>query len=490
MEEKSSSSVLSNIIWKLLERFGAQGVTLVVSIILARLLNPQVYGTIAIVTVFTSILQVFIDSGLGVALIQKKDADDIDFSTVFFFNVFICLIIYILLFFISPLIAGIYNVDNLTSIIRVSGLVLIISGFKNVINAYISKKLLFKKYFFATLGGTISAAIIGIMMAYMGYGVWALVAQNLVNQTIDCIILWSTIDWKPRLLFSFSRLSSLFNYGVKIFFSGLLDVIWNKMRQLIIGKKYTQDDLAFYDRGNSIPLMFTDSLTSSIDSVLLPNMSVIQNDVQSVKQMTKQAIKIGSFVLWPMMIGLAACSDNLIPILLTDEWVMVVPYLRIFCITYAFYPIHTANLNAIKALGRSDIFLKLEIIKKIIGLIIIVISMNYGTYYIALGCIVNSIISQIINSYPNKKLLHYSYLDQIRDISPSLLLSFAMGAVVYSVNYFQLTHASLLILQVILGVSFYFFACIIFKIDSFKYCMNQIKSLVLSVTNNNKMRDN
>ena len=480
----NDNSITTNLIWRLLERFGAQGVTLIVSIILARILDPSTYGVVAIVMVITTILQVFIDGGMGNALIQKKDVDDLDYSSVFYFNIAFSIILYILLFIFSPIIANFYQNSQLTSYIRVLGILLLISGLKNVINAYISKTMQFKKYFFATLGGTIIAAIVGIFMAYKGYGAWALIIQNIANQSIDCIILWFSIDWRPKFIFSMNRLKNLLNYGWKLFASSLLDVVWNKMRQIIIGKKYTSSDLAFYDKAESFPIIMTDSLTSSINSVLFPSMSNRQDNIEKVKQLTKQAIKIGSFVIWPIMVGLAVCSDNWIRVILTDKWLPIVPYLKIFCITYAFFPIHTANLTAIKAVGRSDIFLKLEVIKKIVSLSLILFFMNYGIYALAISCIIDCFIGLIINSYPNKKLLSYSFAEQIKDIIPSLILSMFMGVIVYCVGLINLPYLWLLILQIVTGIIAYVSFCLIFKVDNFKYCLSLIKSLCNGYTKN------
>ena len=266
----TNKSVTSNRIWRFLERCGAQGVTFLVSIVLARLLDPSVYGTVALVTVFTAILQVFVDSGMGNALIQKKDADDLDFSSVFYFNLSACILLYVGMFFAAPLIASFYNMPDLTPVIRVSSLTLIISGVKNIQQAYVSSHLLFKKFFFATLGGTIGAAVIGIWMAWKGYGVWALVAQHLFNATLDTIILWVTVKWRPKRVFSLERLKGLFSYGWKLLVSALLDTGYNNLRSLIIGKLYTSADLAFFNRGKQFPNLVVTNINTSIDSVLLP----------------------------------------------------------------------------------------------------------------------------------------------------------------------------------------------------------------------------
>ena len=475
---EQSKQITSNLIWRLLERFGAQGVTLIVSIVLARILDPKIYGIIALITVITTILQVFIDSGLGTALIQKKNADSLDFSTVFYFNFVMCILLYIILFFAAPFIADFYKMLELVPVIRVLGLILLISGFKNIRNAYVSRHLLFKKYFFATLGGTITAAFVGIIMAYNGLGIWALVAQNLVNQLIDTIILWITVKWRPTREFSLDRLKKLFSYASKLLLSSLLDTVWGQLRQLIIGKKYSSTDLAFYNKGNEYPNYAVIALNSSIDSVLLPVMSKEQDNPQNVKAMTRRAIKTSSFILWPMMMGFAACSRAFVSIVLTDKWLPSVPYLIIFCIVYAFYPIHTANLNAIKALGRSDLFLKLEIIKKIVSLGIILVTMWYGPLWLAIGSIVGSALSQIINTWPNRKLLGYKYHEQIMDIFPYISLSVVMAIIVYCIGNLNINNIIVLIIQVLVGILIYIGGAYFFKFESFTYCFNIIKKLL------------
>lgn len=474
MNEKKQ--VTSNFLWRFFERCGAQGVSFVVSIILGRLLGPDVYGTVALVTVIINIMQTFVDSGLGNALIQKKDADEMDFSSMFYFNMLVCIALYLLLFLFAPNIADFYHIPQLTEIVRVLGLIIVISGLKNVQQAYVSRNLLFKRFFFATLGGTIVAAAVGILMAYRGYGAWALVIQYLLNSLIDTVILWATVKWKPKKQFSFKRLKQLFGYGWKLLASGLLDKIYNNVYQLIIGKKYSAGDLAFYNKGNSFPSVIVENINSSINSVLFPVMSQRQDSPESVRSLMSRSIKTSSYILMPMMAGLAACSEPLIRLLLTEEWLPAVPFLRMFCFIYAFYPIHIANLNAIKAMGRSDIFLKQEIIKKIVGLVFVAITMWFGVYIMALGLMIGSVIDQIINSWPNKKLLGYSYLSQLRDILPSIVLSGMMGIVVFSIQFLGLPDIVTIFVQVISGAAIYTGASILLKNDSFYY----VKSIVAS----------
>lgn len=471
----SSNSVVSNFIWRFLERCGAQGVTLIVSIVLARLLNPEIYGTVALVTVFTTIMQIFVDSGMGNALIQKKDADDLDFSSVFYFNIMMCSVLYLIMFFAAPFIAAFYKILELTAVVRVLSLILIISGVKNVQQAYVSRHLMFKRFFFATLGGTIGAAVIGILMAYWGFGVWALVAQMLFNATIDTLILWITVKWRPKKMFSTQRLKSLFSYGWKLLVSSLLDTVYNNVRQLIIGKIYTKSDLAYYNNGKKYPEYLVSNINTAIDSVLLPTMSNEQEHPERVKSMTRRAIKTATFIIMPLMVGFAVCSKQLVSLILTDKWLPAVPFMQIFCISFAFYPIHTANLNAIKAMGRSDLFLKLEIIKKSIGVVTIIIAVKFGVMAMAYSMLVTSFISQVVNSWPNKKLLNYSYLEQVKDMLPQIGFSLLMGMIVYFVSFLHLNSLITLLIQIPIGVIVYWLFSKLFHIESYEYIVGMLK---------------
>lgn len=472
----SSTNVITNFFWRFLERCGAQGVTFIVSIVLARLLDPTVYGTVALVTIFTTIMQVFVDSGMGNALIQKKDADDLDFSSVFYFNMAMCSVLYLIMFFAAPFIASFYRMPELTAIVRVLSFVVVISGVKNVQQAYVSRHLMFKRFFFSTLGGTIGAAVIGIAMAYLGFGVWALVAQMLFNAAVDTIILWITVKWRPKKMFSFQRLKSLFSYGWKLLASSLIDTVYNDLRQLIIGKKYSSGDLAYYNQGKKFPQLIVTNINTSIDSVLLPTMSKAQDDMAAVRSMTRRAIKTSTFLMMPAMIGLAVCAEPLVQLILTEKWLPCVLFLRIFCITYAFYPIHTANLNAIKAMGRSDLFLKLEIIKKTVGIIAILITMWISVQAMAYSFLVTTILNQIINSWPNKKLLNYSYLEQVKDMMPQILLSLGMGAAIYAVSFLHLSASLTLLIQIPLGVLVYWSGSKIFHVESYTYIIEMVKN--------------
>ncbi len=474
----NKQTVVTNFFWRFAERCGAQIIQFIVSIVLARILAPKAYGTIALVLVFAQILQVFVDSGLGNALIQKKNADDLDFSSVFYFNMVWCFVLYAITFFCAPLIAAFYNDPSLTAIVRVLCLMVIVSGLKNVQQAYVSRTMQFKKFFWATLGGTLASAVAGIIIAMLGGGVWALVAQKLVNLTIDTTVLWFTVKWRPKLMFSFKRLKGLFSYGWKLLVSSLIDTVYTNLRQLIIGKFYSKADLAYYNQGNQFPNIIVNNINTSIDSVLLPTMSKEQDDKLRVKQMIRRAIKTSTYIMAPLMMGLAFCANTVVSLILTDKWLPCVPFLQIFCVTYMFYPIHTANLNAIKAMGRSDMFLILEIVKKVVGLIIMFSTIWFGVLFMAYSLLFQSVINQIINSWPNKKLMNYSYFEQLKDIMPGIGLAFIMGLCVMPIGLIKLHPIIILPIQILLGMAIYIIGSKIFKIESYEYVMDIVKSFL------------
>lgn len=468
-------NIFSNFFWRFAERCGAQLVTLIVSVVLARILSPDDYGTVALITVFTNIMQVFVDSGLSTALIQKKDADDLDFSSVFYFNFAVCIVLYLAMFFAAPFIANFYNDATLTPIVRVVSLTILISGVKGVQQSYVSRNMLFKRFFYATLGGTIFSAFLGIWMAYAGAGVWAIVVQQLSNTFIDTVILWITVKWRPKKIFSWARLKHLLTFGWKMLASSLLDTLYNNIRSLIIGKMYSSADLAYYDQGKKFPQVIVSNINTSIDSVLLPTMANVQDDREKVKTMTRRSIKTSTYIMAPLMMGLAFCAESIVRLVLTDKWLSCVPFLRIFCITFMFYPMHTANLNAIKAMGRSDYFLKLEIAKKIVGMLLLLATMRFGVLAMAYSLLASTLASMIINSWPNKKLLCYGFKEQIIDIMPGILLAATMGVVISVVNLLGLSLTATLAIQIPAGAIIYIGCSYAMKIESFEYLRKAAK---------------
>lgn len=475
MKKNTNNSTITNFMWRFTERTAAQLVAFVVSIILARILAPECYGTIALVTVFTTILQVFVDSGLGTALIQKKDADDLDFSSVFFFNMVMCIVLYIGMFIAAPYIATFYNDEGLTPIIRFISLTIIISGVKGIQQAYVSRNMLFKRFFFSTIGGTLISAVVGIYLAYAGCGVWALAVQQISNALVDTLILWLTVRWRPKMMFSWTRLKSLLKFGWKLLVSALLDTVYSNLRNLIIGKKYTSADLAYFDQGDKLPKAIATNINVSIDSVLLPTMSKVQDRTEAVRTLTRRAIRISVYIVAPLMIGFACCADSLVRLVLTDKWLPCVPFIRILCVSYLFWPIHTANLNAIKAVGRSDIFLKLEVIKKAVGLALLLSTMWFGVKIMAYGLLVECLFGQIVNTWPNKKLLHYGYVDQMKDIAPSILLAMAMGVAVYCIGLVSMPDILKVVVQITLGIVIYVAGSGIFHMKEFEYLIKKLR---------------
>ena len=472
------NKVFSNLIWRFSERIGAKLISVVVNLILARILAPELYGTVAIVLVFTEILQVFVESGFGTALIQKKDADDLDFSSVFFFNLAMSVLLYVLLFAFAPLISRLYGRPELLKIIRVVGLILIIAGVRNVQQAYVSRNMLFKRFFFSTLGGTVVSAVVGIFMAVKGFGVWAYVTQYLLNNLVGTLILWFTVKWRPVARFSLERLKGLFSYGWKLLVSSLLNIVSDKLRPLIIGYRFSPADLSFYNEGLLFPNLIVDNVNSSIDSVLLPALSQQQDSAEQVKTMTRRAIQISSYIMWPLMIGLFVCAEPLVSLLLGQDWLPCVPFVRIFSLYYALFPIHTANLNAIKAMGRSDIFLRLEIVKRVLDLVFVVSTVFIGVRAMAYGLLIQGVLCLFINSYPNRKLCGYAFSQQLRDIIPAFLLAAAMGLLVWLISLAGFGSLVTLILQVLTGAVFYIAASVILKLDTFNYLLGIAKKML------------
>lgn len=475
MNSSSQNTTAQGLFWKFLERFGAQGVTFFVSIILARLIDPEAYGTIAIITVFINIFEIFISSGMGSALVQKKTADDLDFSSLFFFNLTACTVLYLILFFSAPLIASIYDLPELIPLIRVLGITLIISGVKNIQSAYVSRNMQFKRFFFATLGGTIGAAILGIWMAYMGFGVWALIAQSLFNNAVDTVILWITVDWKPKKMFSGERLRGLFSYGWKLLVSELLSSLHGDICQLIIGGRYSKADLAYYNKAQSLPDVVVTNINSTVNSVMFPAMARAQDDPVELKSSMRRTTTMCSYIMWPMMAGIAVCSKPLVRFLLTDKWLPAVPFIWIFCIKYSLYPINLSNINAIKSIGRSDIILRQETLKKILGLVILLATLWNGVLVFALGQLLTDLVALVINTSRSKKLLFYSLPEQLKDLVKTLLLTVIMGGAVFALGLLPIPDFPKLLIQVSVGAGVYLLFSWILKSESLVFLIEILK---------------
>lgn len=477
-ENNLTNKTVSGLIWKFGERIGAQLITTVVSIVLARILLPEDYGIVSIVTIFITICDVFISNGFGNALIQKSNADEVDFSSVFYASLAISAVLYLVLFISAPYIASFYENDIITSILRVMGLRLPIAAIYSVQQAYVSRKMQYRKFFIATLIGTVISGGVGIGMAYGGFGVWALVAQNMTNVGVNMIVLFFVVEWKPKLQFSFKKIKGLLSFGWKLLVSGLIDTGYNELRSLIIGKKYSASDLAYYDQGRKYPALIANNVNSSMNSVLLSAMAKRQDDKEKIKSATRRSIRLSSYLMMPCMIGLACVAEQFVHVILTDKWLPAVPFIQIMCVVYAFYPIHTANLTAIQAMGRSDLFLILEVIKKVVGIAGILISMWFGVLWIAIVSVITTVMASFINAYPNKKLLGYSYWEQVKDILPAIGVSILMGIPVYLMNYLPISSVIILVLQILAGMALYIAFSAVFKMDSFLFLWGFIKGLV------------
>lgn len=479
------ASVISSLLWKFLERIGTQGVQFVVAIVLARLLAPADFGLIALVTVFVMIANVFVQSGLNTALIQKKNADNLDFSTVFYSCLALATVLYLGLFFGAPLIAKFYNNQvELISVIRVLGLMLPLGALNSIQEAYVARNMMFKKLFYRSIGAIIPAGIIGVICAYWGFGIWSLVAQQLLNAFLICVIMWFTVKWRPSLSFSFERWKGLFSFGWKLLCSALLDTFYRNIRDLVIGKLFTPADLGFYNRGDQFPKIIIGNINASIQSVLLPSLSTVQDNRERLKQLARRSIKTSTFLILPMMAGLAAIAKSLTLVVLGEKWLPAVPFIQICCFSYAFWPIHTTNLSAINAVGRSDVFLKLEIIKKCYGLAVLALAiwLFRSPIGIAMSAAITAPLGSFVNAYPNKKLLNYGFVEQMKDFIPSFLLSALMGVCIYFseqhlVERFAISPIFQLTILTIEGVFLYLVLARLFRLESLDYLLKTIKEL-------------
>ena len=477
------SSVITSLIWKFLERIGTQGVQFIVAIVLARLLSPTDFGLIALVTVFVAIANVFVQSGLNTALIQKKNADNLDFSTVFYSCLTLATVLYLVLFFAAPLIAKFYNNQiELIPVIRVLGLMLPLGALNSIQEAYVARNMMFKKLFYRSVGAIIPAGIIGVICAYLGFGIWSLVFQQLSNTLLICVIMWFTVKWRPSLSFSFERWKRLFSFGWKLLCSALLDTCFNNLQNLIIGKMFTPASLGFYNRGDQFPKLIVSNLNTSIQSVMFPSLSSMQDNKSQLKKMMRRAVVTSSFLILPLMAGIAAVATPLTLFVLGEKWLPAVPFIQICCFVYAFWPIHTTNLSAINAVGRSDVFLKLEFIKKTYGLTALLLAIYFSRTPegLALSSAIIAPIGAFVNAHPNKKLLNYGYIEQMKDILPSFVLSALMGVCVYFsgqhlVDKFAISPIFQLIVLTIEGALLYLVLAKLFRLECFDYLLKTVK---------------
>ncbi len=467
-------SIYKGIIWTYSERMFSQGLSLLLTIILARLLLPEHYGIISVVTIIINFLNVFVLGGFGKAIIQKKHATDIDYSTTLIFSTIMGLVLYVALFLIAPFISDFYDNPELDGILKVLGLMLPIGGINSVQFSILEKKMQFRKLFYVSFGAIIVSSILGIFCAYLGYGVWSLVVQQLSVGIITTIILLIVQKFIPKLKFSIESMKSLFGFGWKILVVDILNTLSEDVRGLSIGSKYNIEDLAYYNKGLQFPKLIVGNINTSITKVLFPALSNNQENLSVVKETTRKLMKISIYFLYPFMMGLFVVAEDFTSVILTDKWLPIVPYMRIMCLAFLLQPITTANLQVYKALGKSEINLKLSIIKNIIGFSILIITVIVfdSPIYIAIGFAIEVFINFIINMYPNTKVINYSYKEQLMDVLPTTFLAIVMACSVFMVKYLLdsaivINNIMSLLFQAIIGLIIYVFLSFVFKNEVF-----------------------
>lgn len=488
MPDDLKNKVASGLVWRGFERIGTLGVQFVISIILARLLLPKDFGTIAMITVFIGLASTFAESGFGTALIQKKKLNPDDYYSVFYFNIAFAVLLYFILFMAAPWIAVFYREPLLVNILRVLALTLIVEAFGKIQSTVLARDMLFKFSFKVNLAASLASGVIGISMAYAGFGLWSLVGATIGSSVIATILRWLVVGWRPRWRFSFKSIRSLFKYSSRILGSGLLDTIFNNIYTLIIGRLFNPTAVGHYNRGQSLPSLLVTSINGTIASIMFPAFAACQDDRARVKRIMRLMLTTTTFLVFPTLFGLAAVADPLVRLLLTEKWLPCVPYVQVSCITFAFWPVHVANIQVIKALGRSDIFLNLEIFKRVIIVAAILVTAPLGIMAMVIGQAVTSVICVVVNAWPNRKLVHYTPGEQIADIALPLVAALLMAVSVYCVGLFIANLVLRLAIQIFLGGVLYLALCRIFGIDSYQFLLQNIKSWLLPRLNDKLSR--
>ena len=468
----SSQNITTNLTWKFSERLVAEAVTFTVTVLLARMLSPDDFGLIAMVTVFVTISNIFLTSGLSDALIQKLDANEIDFSSMFYLNIIVSLVLYAILFFAAGPIASFYDHTILEPLLRILGLRLLFAAINSIQCAYISRNMMFRQYFYSTLSSKIISGMIGISMAILGFGVWSLAGQYLFSIVIETSVLWFRVKWRPKAIFSRKSILSLYSYAWKNMASGLLETVSSQLRSLIIGKKYSSADLAYYDKGIVYPNNIITNIVSAIRAVMFPVLSNAQNDAALVKRISRRWLKLLSFIVFPIMVGLAVVAKPLILVLLTEKWVLCVPYLQIACLAYGIWTLEVPLRVTLNALGRVGITLKILVIKNVFSVILLIIIMDYGVMAIAWSLVASYVLSFWL-TYLNCKGITYSrFFELLRDILPAILLSAVMGTAVYGMSLLGLSTLLTLLIQISSGILIYAGLAWAFKVESFSVCVD------------------
>lgn len=476
---------VSGLIWSFVDSMAGQGITFVVSIILARLLSPREFGLIGMITVFIAVSESFINSGFSSALIRKKDCTDTDFSTVFYFNLVAGVLFFLLLFFFAPAISGFFNEPELTAILQVLGVVLIIDSLTLIQRTILTKRIDFKLQAKISVIASIGSGVVAILMALYGFGVWALVAQRIFKQGLNSLFLWLWNRWKPLLVFSKKSFKELFGFGSKLLLSGLIDTIYNNVYYLIIGKFFSAQELGFYSRADGFKNLPSQNINTIVSRVTYPVLSSIQDDIPRLRNNYQKLIRTIMFVTFILMLGMAAVAEPMIYTLIGAKWEPAIIYLQMLCFVGMMYPLHALNLNMLQVQGRSDLFLKLEIIKKVIAVPVIIIGIFFGIKMMIVGMMVNTLIAYYLNSYWSGVKIGYSFKQQVKDILPSFFLALIMGVSVYLLGVLlSFSYPVKLIIQVIYGALFVFIFCEITKFRDYIF----VKELVLEKIHSYKKR--
>ncbi len=469
------NKVFSGFIWKFGERFLSQGITFVVSLVVARILLPEDYGMVAMVTIFTNIAAVVVVNGFNAALIQGSDVDETDFSTLFYCSFVISIILYFILFFFAPLISKFYDMQELTPIIRVLGFLLPIASYNSIQNAYVSRMMDFKKNFWATFLASIVSGTVGIVMALRGFGVWALVAQMLSSSIVNCIVQMFIVDWKPVLRFSLKKVVPLLRFGGNSLGADLIGTIFNQLNSFVIGKWYSPSDLAYYNKGYSFPQLINGNILAIVSSVMFPAFSTVSNDIEHMKMMTKKTAKMMTYILGPIYFGMIAISNNMIRVLLTDKWISSVPFLNIICIAYIVGTISPMDLQLLRAIGKSDTVFHLEFIKKTLWLALTIVALFVNVYAVAIVLPIATLIEIIVNGIAIKKYFNYGLGEKISDWIKVLIPSLLMFCIVFVMNYIPLPSFPLLLIQILAGAVFYILYSVVSKNECFVYLKSTIR---------------
>ena len=454
---------VKGVIWSAVDRFSAQGIQFVFSILIARLLVPEDYGVIAMLNIFLAVSQTFIDSGFGTALIRKIDRTETDFSTVFYFNIAVAVFFYLALFFSAQAIANFYNTPLLVPVTRVTAINLVIGSLSGIHNAKLSIAIDFKSRAKISIVSAVLTGAVGLWMAYSGYGVWALVVQTVFAGIIRTIMLWIIVKWYPKLVFSWQSFKEMFSFGSKLLASGLLDTIYNNIYPLVIGKIFSPSTLGLYAKAKSLADFPSANITGVLQNVTFPVLSSIQNEEDRLADAYKRFLRISAFVIFPLMLGLSSVADPFIRLALTDKWEGAIYLLQIICFALMWYPIHAINLNILSVKGRSDYFLKLEIIKKVQGVFILCITVPMGIVAMCYGQVISSMISLIWNTHYTKKLIGYGFLAQIKDLLPIFIHSLIMWGLVLLIVHFMPTLWLKLIVGITAGMVYYIVGSYIMK---------------------------